>query len=143
MLNIIGTFWEKIDLQNNTWWSASVLSICGTFWDTVDHQPKNRGKFSILWARVGKKNRLSLEHLLHLLGSKSKIRITLIIGQKSGENSSNYSCVLKKNRVVLCSCGTFWDQNHTWLSNKKVDESKSHFYYWGQKWLEMLDIILP
>ena len=34
--------------------------------------------------------------------------------------------------MVLCICGTFWDQNHTLLSNKKVDESKSHFYYWGK-----------
>ena len=100
---------------------------------TVDHQPKNRGKFSILWARIGKKNRLSPEDLLHLLGSKSKIRITLIIGQKSGENASYYSCFLKKIewscvfvapfgiRITLGYQTKKWtNQNHTFIIGEKM-----------------------
>ena len=44
------------------------------------------------------------------------------------KNTRYYSCVLRKKAIflggegVLCLYGTLWDQNHTWLSIKKVGE---------------------
>ena len=70
-------------------------------------------------------------------------KLHLIIGQKSGKMLHIIFAFWEKNRGILCICGTFWDQNHTWLSNKKADESKSHFIIGQKKWWEMLDIIVP
>ena len=57
------------------------------------------------------------------MGSKSY----LIIQQKSGENSRYYRRVLRKSQLSgfwvlgLEHLDTFWDQNHTRLSVKKVE----------------------
>ena len=63
------------------------------------------------------------------MGSKSH----LIIGQKSGENTRYYTCVLRKKIDfcgfgcgILCICDTFWIQNHTRYHSKELNNAR-----WG------------
>ena len=87
---------------------------------TINNQPNIWGKYSILWAHLVKNNRLSLNHSWHLLGSKSKIHITIWLSDKKvGTILHIIGAFWEKNRGILCICGIFWDQNHTWLSKKK------------------------
>ena len=87
---------------------------------TINYQPKIWGKYSILWAHLVKNNRLSLNHSWHLLGSKSKIHITIWLSDKKvGKILHIIGAFWENNWGILCICGIFWDQNHTWLSEKK------------------------
>ena len=89
-IKIIG--FDFIQLQYikiTTVYLLGVLSICDNFWY------QNHTLLS------AKKVEKKLDHLWHLLGSKSN----LIIGQKSKDNAQFYRQVLRKIRVS----GGFWD----------------------------------
>ena len=100
---------------------------------TVDHQPKNWGKCSILWSRLGKKNRLSLENLWDLLGSKSTIKITLDYRTKKWENASYYICVLRKTSRDLVYLWHLLGSKSYLIIEQKSGRIKITLYYWPKK----------
>ena len=94
MLNVIGKFWEKFEFRG-----VFGIKI------TLDDRPKNASNW-----RGGA--------FVHLFGSKSHS----IIGKKVETMLDIIVASWEKNRPVLSICGTFYDQNHNWLSAKKVEK---------------------
>ena len=62
-----------------------------------------------------------LDHLGHLLGSKSHLNI----GQNTMGTYWERKNRLSRGEGGLIICGTFWDQNLTWLSAKKSKNARN------------------
>ena len=99
-----------------------MLEIKRAFWGNVD-LIKAFWENNQLWGGV-----------CYLLGSK----LHLLIAQKIRTNVKYYRRVLRKKstgrRGVLSICATFWDQNHDWLSAKKLEKNvlRKNKSNWGR-----------
>ena len=105
-----------------------MLVTTGEFWEQILR----------LWHIFGVKSHLGVWAFV----SHYRIKFALDYRPKVGKNAQYYMRVLRKN-----VCGSFWDQNRNWLSNKKVEKMLDIiFAFWekngeGEVVEKMLDVI--
>ena len=111
---VSGNFWDK----NHTWLSVNkvenMLVTTGAFWEQILR----------LWHIFGVKSHLGVWAFV----SHFRIKFALDNRPKVGKNAQYYIRVLRKN-----VCGSFWDQNHNWLSNKKVEKMLDIIFAFWEK----------